>query len=111
MRDEFGAKRLYQELAVPIYPGEHFGVSATLLLNALAGAQGSGKASGLQRLRLMGHRRRPPLMSSASSVADQLGNRSLRRTLTMSFSGAISLPDDVAARVAEVASSDDSVRV
>ena len=115
VRDEFGAKRLYQELAVPIYPGEHFDVSATLLLNALAGAQGSGKASRLQRLRLMGQRRPPPPMSSASSVADQLNrslsNRSLRRTLTMSFSGAISLPDDVPARVAEVASSDESVRV
>jgi len=39
VRDEHGAKRLYQELAVPLHASEHFDVSATLLLSALAGVE------------------------------------------------------------------------
>ena len=48
---ETGAKRLYQELAVPLFSNEHFDVSATILLGALAGAHADEDVGRMRRLR------------------------------------------------------------
>ena len=74
VRDPAGAKRLYQELAVPLFASEHFDVSATILIGALAGAHAEEESGRMRRLRkkLLGAPKpRPSAMDGHPKVEKQ----------------------------------------
>ena len=77
VRDDHGHKRLYQELAVPLYPAEHFDVSATLLLGALAGAHHAHEDDAVGRIRRLARR----VFRGAVSPANDAEAASLRASL------------------------------
>ena len=79
VRDDHGHKRLYQELAVPLYAAEHFDVSATLLLGALAGDHHTHDDDAVGRIRRLARR----VFRGAVGAAHEAEAAALRASLEL----------------------------